>query len=107
MISQSKEKQNDYITIGNKLLINFNHEEKTKEENGETYTYWTCEQIKLKKMPSRDEIIEEIIKNKYPTYGSELAAINTGGSKYNEYLERRSLAYSIADTYVENELKGV
>lgn len=99
MISQSKEKQDDFVVIGNKLYINYNHEQRTREEDGEVHTYWVCDQVKLKKMPSKDEIIEGIIKNNYPTYGAELSAINTGGSKYNKYLEHRALAYTIADNY--------
>jgi ATP sulfurylase len=101
MRSESTEKQDDYFVLGNRLFVNYNHEQKTRTDDvtGQEIKSWVCDQVILPKNASRAEMIESIVRTKYHSYGAELAAINENGQKYADYLTHRNLAKSIANTY--------
>lgn len=89
------EKLPRFQTLGLTLVINFDERAVHDVEHDVTrYEYTTA---KVCKTSSRDERIEAIIKTKYPTYGSELAAIHKGGAEAEAYSELRALAKQLAD----------
>jgi len=85
----------EYQVIGNTLRIHWNYEEVAATED--TPASWSCDEASVPKNASRGKIIEAIIATKYPTAGSELAAINNGGSEYEDYQAFRAKAKSLAD----------
>jgi hypothetical protein len=87
------EKLPKYQHLGMTIVINFDESE-VKTEEGIRYEYTTA---KVCKTSSRDERIEAIIKTKYPTYGSELAAMHKGGEHEVEYNLFREQAKQLAD----------
>lgn len=94
----SKDRLDDYQVIGRKLRIHWDHEEATFEGiDGETETQWQCEEAVVKKTAQRDEVIEAIIATKYPTYGSEIAAMRNGSPEADEHAALRDKAKVLAD----------
>ena len=88
------EKLPRFQTLGLTLVINFDERAVHDAELDVTrYEYTTA---KVCKTSSRDERIEAIIKTKYPTYGSELAAMHKGGEAESEYNTYRELAKQLA-----------
>ena len=89
------EKLPRFQTFGMTLVINFDERAVRDDELDVTrYEYTTA---KVCKTSSRDERIEAIIKTKYPTYGSELAAMHKGGVEAEAYAALRALAKQLAD----------
>jgi len=99
MRSESTEKQDDYFILGNRLFVNYNHEEKIRNIDGQEVISWVCDQVIIPKNSSRAEMIEAIIRNRYHSYGAELAAINSSETVKNEYLAFRQMAINIANVY--------
>ena len=97
MKSYSDLKQPDIEVSGKETRIRFNHTEITKEDmDGESKTQWECDEIKLGLNPKRDEIIEAVVRLKYPTYGAELAAMRDP-ERAQEHEDTVNFAKSIAD----------
>ena len=94
MQTQSDVKLNRFVVLGPTLFIHFNEREETSEEGEVSFHYDT---VKVCKSADRDERIEAIIKTKYPTYGSELAAMHKGGEHEVEYNLFREQAKQLAD----------
>ena len=90
----------EYQVIGSTLRIHWDYEEVPATED--TPAGWSCDEAVVPKTASRDKIIEAIIATKYPTFGSELAAINNGGAEYEDYQAFRALAKSLADGWFVN-----
>lgn len=91
------EKLPKFQTLGLILIIRCNEREvATVDDEGNEQTHYEYDVTKVCKTSSRDERIEAIIKAKYPTYGSELAAIHKGGDAAAEYMAHRELAKQIA-----------
>lgn len=94
-----------FLKDKNTLIVNFNEVEVSVEDGdgkqADIYSY--CQVfIKFSGKMSRDEMIEELIKAKYATYGSELAAINSGDvDKIKEHQEWRNLCKGVADEIIE------
>jgi len=98
MKTNTPNKLNTYEIMGRKLRINFNetYTEATEEQDA-SYSYDTaC----VDKLASRDKIIEAIMQTKYPTFGSELAAIQNGGACAEKHQAFRKLAKELADGYL-------
>jgi len=94
----SKEKLEDYQVIGDKLRIHWDHQEVTVEDiDGEQSTQWQCEEAVVKKTTGRSEVVEAVIRTKYPTYGAEIAAIRNGGVDAEEHETLRLKAKELAD----------
>lgn len=91
----SNEKLPEYQVIGPTLRIHWDYKEVSATED--VPAGWSCEEVAISKTASRDQIIEAIIASKYPTLGSELAAINNGGQEYDDYQAFRALAKNLAD----------
>lgn len=89
------EKLPRFQTLGLTLVINF--DERAVHDNEHDVTRYEYTTAKVCKTSSRDERIEAIIKTKYPTYGSELAAMHKGGVEAEAYNELRALAKQLAD----------
>lgn len=94
----SRDKLPEYQILGNVLRIHFDYIEVPETEDRDAG--WTCEEAVTSKFAGRAEIIEAIIKTKYPTYGSELAAISNGGDDALAHETMRSLAKVLADRYL-------
>ena len=90
----------EYQVIGYTLRIHWDYEEVPATED--TPAGWSCNEAVMPKTASRGKIIEAIIATKYPTFGSELAAINNGGTEYEDYQAFRALAKSLADGWFVN-----
>lgn len=101
--TESPSKLNTYHVMGRKLRINFNEQEVARGGIDETpstaYQYKTAE---VDKLANRDQIIEAIMATRYPTFGSELAAIRNGGAESQEHEELRVLAKQLADGWLYN-----
>mgnify|MGYP001774133333 CR=1 FL=1 len=80
------------------LRVNFNEEEFIQESEGqEPKTMWRYTTAAFPVTASRPERIEAIIATRYPSYGSELAAINNGGAETDAYHAFRELAKQLAN----------
>lgn len=60
---------------------------------------WNYQVAKVLVDSSRNEKIEAVMATRYPTYGSELAAVNNGGQDYEDYLEFRNEAKRLVDSF--------
>lgn len=102
MKTQSPVKLETYQVMGRKLRINFSEQTVSSEGIDEapstTYQYNTAE---VDKLANRDKIIEAIMATRYPTFGSELAAIRNGGAESQEHEDLRVLAKSLADGWLQ------
>jgi len=100
MKTYSPFKLETYQVIGRKLHINFNEQFVEGAEGvDDQYVYDTA--VIPDKLAKRDTIIEAIIATKYPTYGSELAAIRNGGTEAEEHEALRIKAKELADGWLE------
>ena len=99
MKTQSNVQLETYQIMGRKLRINFNEQvvEQTDDE-GEVYQAYTYDTASCDKLASRDTIIEAIMATRYPTFGSEIAAIKNDEPAHEEL---RVLAKSLADGWLE------
>ena len=89
-----------YQVMGRKLHINFNEQfVEGGEDMGDQYVYDTA--VIPDKLAKRDSIIEAIMATKYPTFGSELAAIRNGGVEAEEHEALRLKAKELADGWLE------
>lgn len=101
MKSYSSEKQEKFVTSGKELRINFNHSTVDKEDfDGNVETQHVCDQVVVQRTAGRDEIIEAIIATRYPTYGSEIAAIQNGGDDAETHQTFRDKAKALADEWL-------
>ena len=85
-----------YETSGNDLTIYWNEQEHPPREDEEE-VYWSYDFCRAKTTDSRSDLIEKIMATKYPSYGSEVAAICNGGEDAKAHEEMRQLAKSLAD----------
>lgn len=84
---------------GRRVRVNFGVEEVERtDEDGETRTEYRGYTASFDVTASRDQRVEAIIAAKYPTYGSELAALNNGGGEKDAYLAFREEAKALADS---------
>jgi hypothetical protein len=90
-----------YQVIGTTLRIHWDQEQHQTEDD---QTVWKMHGAKTHIHATRSEIIETIMKTHYPTPGSEFAAINNGGSDYEDYLNFRTFAKELADGWFEEQL---
>ena len=89
-----------YQVMGRKLHINFNEQfVEGSEDMDDQYVYDTA--VIPDKLAKRDSIIEAIMATKYPTFGSELAAIRNGGIEAEEHEALRIKAKELADVWLE------
>jgi hypothetical protein len=88
-----------YEVQGNFLGIYWNEEAHEPKEN-ETEPYWTYDHCSAFATDSRSVLIEKIIATKYPTYGSEVAALANGGESAAEHETMRATAKTLADGWV-------
>ena len=94
----SKEQLPTYQKFGTRIRVNFDEQQITEtEEDGTETIFYEYRFVDFQKTSTRDQRIEAIIANKYPTYGSELAAINNGGTEAEDYQAHRTLAKQLAD----------
>jgi hypothetical protein len=93
---------NTYEVDGNDLTIHWNEQEHPPKEN-ETEVYWTYDGCRAFVSDTRDMLIEKIIATKYPTYGSEVAALANGGESAQEHEVFRVQAKALADGWPESK----
>ena len=92
----SYERLEPYEVDGNILSIYWGEESHPPKED-EIEPYWTYDCCKAHTYDSRSTLIEMIIQTKYPTTGSEIAAIQNGGKDAEEHQQHRTLAKSLVD----------
>lgn len=87
--------------LGRTLRIHFNQttEQITDRFTKEVRTGHVSEEAVCNIHDHRSQIIEAIIKSRYPTMGAELAAINNGDPDYSEYQSFRQLAKTLANEW--------
>lgn len=90
---------NTYQPAGNDLAIYWAEEENEPKE-GETEVHWTYEYCLAKVFDTRSVLIEKIIATKYPSYGSEIAALSNGGESEQEHQVFREQAKVLADGWL-------
>lgn len=101
----STEKLSYLFFKGNNILVNFSEQEVVVENEGSgDSTQFKYSTVEFPKTYSRDERVECVIKSRYPTYGSELAAINNGGDDLDEYTSFRNIAKIVADDSINFQL---
>lgn len=88
-----------YQVIGTTLRIHWDQESHQTEEG---HTVWKMHEAMVHVRATRSEIIEAIIATHYPTPGSEFAAINNGGSDYEQYQAFRTFAKELADGWFDS-----
>src|SRR6056297_1351852 len=94
----SNDKLPENQVIGPTLRIHWDYQEVPATE--EVPAGWSCDEAAVPKTASRGQIIEAIIATKYPTSGTELAAINNGGQEYDDYQAFRAMAKSLANGWM-------
>lgn len=94
MRTQSPVKLPTYQTMGRTLRINFNEQVVSSAgQDGESRTAYVYRTAVVDKLAARDSIIEAIIAATYPTYGAELAALQSEPAAHAEVrLQAKELA---------------
>lgn len=95
---QSTNKRNKFETMGQFVAISFNEQEiKATDETEKQYQY---DFAKVPLCSSRDEVINALVKIKYPTFDKEIAAMANGGEDGQGHSDWRVKAKLIADEFV-------
>lgn len=89
-----------YEKAGNRVYIRL-EEEVTTSDDVPSYNYLQA-QVRISGQLRRDDIIEAVIRSKYPTYGAELAAQFNGGEELAEHQAWRETAKAEADLFIDN-----
>jgi len=92
----SNNKLPTYQVIGRKLRIHWDEQEVTKETDEGLETVYSYEEALVPVTADRSTIIEAIIATKYPTPGSEFAALQNGPETVAEHQAMRDLAKGLA-----------
>lgn len=101
MKTQASYEIQPYETSGSELRIHWNIEQQTREEmDGSTVTFWQADEALCGNADSRSQIIEKIMATKYPTYGSEVAALSNGGESAEAHQALRLQAKALADGWL-------
>lgn len=95
---QSVNKRNKLEMMGQFVGISFNEQE--IEETDETEKQYQYDFAKVPLCSSRGEVINALVKIKYPTFDKEIAAIQNGGEDAQEHNKWRAIAKLIADEFV-------
>ena len=96
----STEPLDKYEKAGNRVYIRL-EEEVTTSDDVPSFNYLQA-QVRISGQLRREDIIEAIIRSKYPTYGSELAAQSNGGEEFAEHQAWRETAKAEADLFIDN-----
>lgn len=91
---RSTDKFNQFTRIGDYVLINFN-ERLIESEEGNQYEY---DSTKVQLLTPRREVIQAIMRIKYPDMESEFAARINVGDEADEHEAWREQAKAIADS---------
>jgi len=108
MKARSSVKLNTYEVDGNNLSIYWNEEyhEPVSDIEDSINTlesrepYWTYDHCYAFATDSYGVLIEKIIATKYPTYGSEIAALANGGDSAAKHEAFRNLAKDLASGWI-------
>lgn len=93
---QSNTKHNKFTKMGQFVLIAFNERELQIEDE----THYQYDSAKVLLCSGRDEVIDVLVKIKYPTFDKEIAAIANGGEAAQKHSEWRVTAKIIADEFI-------
>ncbi|NCB03307.1 MAG: hypothetical protein EOM67_14305 [Spirochaetia bacterium] len=100
----SKDKLPKLARMGHKVVAYLDEVKETDTETGESYFYHKAVIDSF----NRPDIIESLVRSKYPTYGAELASINNGGEDFSNYEAWRTFskafAYEVETFYTSGEL---
>jgi hypothetical protein len=106
MKARSSVKLNTYELDGNNLSIYWNEEYHEPVSDIEDNTldsreaYWTYDHCYAFATDDYGTLIEKIIATKYPTYGSEIAALANGSDSAAKHKALRKLAKELASGWV-------
>jgi hypothetical protein len=98
--TQASTPQNTYQPSGGILQIYWDEQEKHRETDEGTETYYQYRICTVPVTSNRGQIIEAIMATEYTT-GAEFAAINNGGEDYQVYLAFRATAKALADGWLD------
>lgn len=89
MYTQSQERKNKIEIIGNVGYLWFDEEvvpaREGEEVSGDIYKY---RMLKFKTDSSRGELVQGVIKLKYPSYDMEIAALSNQDAEHSEWREK-------------------
>jgi hypothetical protein len=95
---QSATKRNKFEMMGQYVLICFNEQEiLPTEEDGETQYQYDSAKVPL--LAKRCDVIQSLIKIKYPDLDSEFAARINGGDEQEQHGAWRVTAKAVADAF--------
>lgn len=100
MLTQSPNKLPTYKLLGRKLNIHFNEEVVEQEFEGVVETFYRYNKAQVDKLTPRNGIIEAIMKTHYPTFGSEIAALQGDPEKEAQHSMLKKLAKDLASYWV-------
>ena len=92
----------EFEKVGSCVLIRLDEKIVNSGEDGEEQYQYYQTRVKVTGKLLRENIIEAIIRAKYPTYGAELAAQFNGGEELQEHQAWRTLAKEKADYLIDN-----
>lgn len=95
---QSTDKRNKFEMMGQFVAISFNEQEVVATD--ETERQYQYDFAKVPLCSGRDEVVNALVKIKYPTFDKEIAAIVNGGSAAQTHSEWRVTAKVIADEFI-------
>ena len=99
MKTQCSEQKPKFEKVGQFIHIYFDEETVPATEDAEqSYRYCYC---KVPMMVSRSELIDSIVKIKYPTFDAEIAAMANGGVDLEEHQVWRTKAKTLATEFDE------
>jgi len=100
--AESNDRQVTYQPSGGSLQIYWDEQEKHRETDEGTETYYKYRICTVPVTSNRGQIIEAIMATEYTT-GAEFAAINNGGEQYEAYQAFRATAKALADGWLARE----
>lgn len=98
-IMRSIVKRNKFERMGDFILISFNERMVAVESEPETETQYEYDAAKVKLLAPRKEVIQTIMRTRYPDMDSEFAARINGGTEEEEHESLRVTAKLIADEF--------
>lgn len=101
---QSADKRRNFERMGKYVLINFN--ERGVEQPDTEEVHYQYDSVKIPLITKRKDVIQSIMRVRYPDIDSEFAARINGGEEQIEHDQWREQAKTIADRF-ENYVKTI
>lgn len=101
VITESPVKLDTYQVMGRRLLIHIDEEVVSRtNEDGTSEVGYKYKTASVDKLANRSTIIEGVMQTRYPTFGSEIAALQGDPEKEAQHSMLKTLAKALADYWL-------